>query len=33
MDLIITIMDWLGYGVNSDIRLLIVMNDSIRFVN
>ena len=33
VDLIITIMDWLGYGVNSDIRLLIVMNDSIRFVN
>ena len=33
VDLIIRIMDWLGYGVSSDIRLLIVMNDSIRFVN
>ena len=33
MDLIIIIMDGLGYGVNRDIRLLIVMNDSIRFVN
>ena len=33
VDLIIRIMDWLGYGVNRDIRLLIVMNDSIRFVN
>ena len=33
VDLIIRIMDGLGYGVNRDIRLLIVMNDSIRFVN
>ena len=27
------LMKWLGYKVNRDIRLLIVMNDSIRFVN
>ena len=37
MDLIIRIMDrlmkWLGYEVNRDLRLLIVMDDSIRFVN
>ena len=33
VDFIIRIMDGLGYGVNRDIRLLIVMNDSIRFVN
>ena len=33
VDLIIRIMDWLVYGMNRDIRLSIVMNDSIRFVN